>query len=496
MLGLMKRESPFPRRPLAASGYFKAWLLLALLALLATSVSGQNLNARELSAALDRLTGSSLVRGASVGVAFFSPADSSLIYGHRETSNLIPASLQKLYTGIGALSVFGPEHRFETLIGSGGEIVDGVLQGDLVVRGSGDPTWMDDFYPEGPHEVFELWADSLGALGIRRVSGNLIGDISLYPTIPYNSHWEAHNLPYGFSPAVGAISFNANLVRFDLQGSSRAGNRARASARHGYGYFNLNNQIRTVSTRGTAAIWLEVSRNNRGVTLKGELGVNTPEYLTAAVRNPPQFALQVMKETLARKGIAISGNIILKEEATDSLRTLFSFPSPPLGQILRVMLKNSSNMIAETLLCDIGLSPENGAARVEGILSDKGLPAQGIHITDGSGLARQNRCSASHLGLTLCHAWHQDWFQLFLDSLAKPGEDGTLKRRFAHLEDKSILNGKTGTLRDVSNLAGYLRAADGRLYAFVIICNNVSSIANAKKWQESICDKLLRYSGQ
>ena len=471
-------------------------LAMLCLSLLVLPLFGQNLDAAGLETALDKLMGSELVKGASIGVAFYATADSTLIYGHRENAKLIPASLQKIYTGIGALEALGVEHRHQTVVGVRGQIADGVLQGDLVVKGGGDPSWMEDFYPDGPHRVFELWADMLQARGIRKVNGDLIGDISLYPTYPYNPLWEKVNLPYGYSPSIAALSFNANLVRFDLQGATQTGSKARAWPRHGYDYFSFSNQISTVAKKGSAALWLQVSPDNRKVTLQGKLGVDTPEYLTAAVRNPPLFTLQVMKESLRNKGISISGKTVVNPdpEPINGFRTLFEFASPSLGEILAVMLKTSSNMIAETLLCNIGASPDSGAAFIEKHLEELGFPAASFHIADGSGLARQNSFTASHLGLTLCHARQQQWFEVFLNSLAFPGEPGTLRKRFKELEGRSQLYGKTGTLRDVSNLAGYLRAADGELYAFVIVCNDVGSIAKAKKWQDQVCETLLRYS--
>ena len=480
-------------------GYSVRLLLLvfACFSLAGVPLWGQVLDTQGLKSALDGLMDSSLVNGASVAVAFYAPEDSSLIYGYGAGKELMPASLQKLYTGIGALETYGPGHRFQTEIGIRGKVRDGVLEGDLVIKGGGDPTWMEAFYPEGPHRVFEMWADSLKARDIRRVRGNLVGDISLYPTYPYNPSWEAHNLPYGFSPGVGALSFNANMVRFVLKGSSQAGEKARAYPRHRYNYFELDNQITTVAEKGSAGIWLQVSEDNSRVTLKGKLGVDTPEYLTAAVRNPPLFTLRMLRNTLSEKGLSISGKTVLEEDPAiyDSLETLFVFDSFPLSDILGVMLKTSSNMIAENLLCNIGAGVENGAVRVEELLAAKGIPGEGFNVIDGSGLARQNSCSASHLGLTLSHAYHQDWFDIFLNSLALPGEDGTLRSRFTELKGKGRLYGKTGYLRDVSNLAGYLRAQDGELYAFVIICNDVSNVANAKKWQARVCDTLLRYSG-
>ncbi len=477
--------------------FAKAFLLLVCASLMAAGLCGQSLDAQSLGKALDKLMSSSLVKNATVAVAFYSPRDSSLIYGHRASSKLVPASLQKLYTGIGALEALGPEYRFQTVIGGRGEVVDGVLRGDLVVKGGGDPSWITDLYPEGPHRVFELWADSLKALGISKVAGDLVGDISLYPTYPYSPLWEKTDLPYGYAPAVAALSFNANLVRFDLKGASRAGQKASASPRHGYNYFKLNNQINTIANKGSAAIWMQVSPDNRSVTLQGKLGINTPEYLNAAVRNPPLYTLQVMKQTLSRKGIYVSGQIRLEDEqaASDSTRALFVFDSFPLRDILGVMLKTSSNMLAESLLCHLGASADSGAVIIESLLAVQGLPGEELQVVDGSGLARQNLCAASHLGLALCHAKRQDWFDVFLGSLAVPSEEGTLKKRFKDLSDKTVVYGKTGTMKDISNLAGYLRALDGQLYPFVIICNKVGSIANAKKWQERVCELLLRYDG-
>lgn len=480
----MKKHSRFRAISALAPTSGRALLLLAFTCffLLGSGLFGQSLDTRALDSALDKLMGSSLVKGASIAVSFYSTGDSSLIYAHRANTGLMPASLQKLYTGIGAFDQLGADYRFQTLIGTRGEIVNGVLQGDLVVRGGGDPSWMENFYPQGPHKVFELWADSLRAQGIKKINGNLVGDISLYATQPLNKLWEKHNLPYDFSPATAALSFNANFVRFDLKGAAQAGNKAKASSHNGYNYFRINNQISTIADKGSAGIWMQVSADNQSVTLQGKLGVNTSQNLKAAVRNPPLFTLQVMRETLRKKGISISGKTILQTTPgqSDSLTTLLLFDSVALEKIMGVMLKTSSNMLAESLLCHIGASPDSGAVIIETLLQSKGIPGDKFHIADGSGLARQNRCSATHLGLTLCHASHQEWFDLFLNSLAFPGEQGTLRNRFTNLKGKARLFGKTGTLRDVSNLAGYLRAADGEA---LFLCDYLQRRAQHRQCQ-------------
>jgi D-alanyl-D-alanine carboxypeptidase/D-alanyl-D-alanine-endopeptidase (penicillin-binding protein 4) len=455
----------------------------------------QELDSKALGRELEKLMSSKLVGGAEVAVAFYNPATCGLVWGHKNEQGMIPASLQKLYTGIGALETLGPQYQFTTKIGSRGEIVDGVLKGDLIVVGGGDPSWMEDFYPKGPHQVFEAWADSLRALGIRKIEGNLIGNISLFPTLEKHPLWEKHNLHYGFSPGVGALCFNENKVRFELEGAAKAGQKASATPSYNYKFLKVDNRIETVSENGAAGIWLKLSEDGGTVTLHGKLGTNTKQKLTAAVRNPPLFTMTILYDTFRKKGITITGKILLEDGTSNNFTPLFSHKSPSLAEILAVMQKYSSNMLAEQMLSHIGPGAQNGVTKLMELMAKSCIGGE-FHVVDGSGLSRQNLCSASNLGLALCLARHQEWFDFFLQSLATPGEIGTLKRRFPDLKEKSVLFGKTGSLRDVSNLAGYLRAGDDQLYVFVIMCNKVNNVANARKWQENVCNLLLKYNGR
>ncbi len=485
----MARNNIFAKK-LKLSALF-ALVFLSLFA----QLFAQELDSKALGKELEKLMNSKLVGGAEVAVAFYNPANCSLVWGHKNDQSMIPASLQKLYTGIGALEILGPHYQFTTKIGSRGEIVDGVLKGDLIIVGGGDPSWMEDFYPEGPHQVFEAWADSLRALGIRKIEGDLIGNISLFPTLDKHPFWEKHNLHYGFSPGVGALCFNENKVRFELKGAAKAGQKASVTPSYNYTFLKVSNQIETVAEKGAAGIWLRLSEDGGTVTLHGKLGPNTNQKLTAAVRNPPLFAMTILRDTFRKKGITVTGKILLEDSSPHSFTHLFSYKSPSLAKILAVMQKYSSNMLAEQMLSQIGPGAQAGVTKLKELM-DKSHIGGTFRVVDGSGLSRQNLCSASNLGLTLCLARRQDWFDVFLQSLATPGDVGTLKRRFPDLKGKSILFGKTGNLRDVSNLAGYLRAGDDQFYVFVIMCNKVSSAANARKWQENVCNLLLKYNGK
>lgn len=478
------------------AGHMRLWALLALLILsLFSHLFAQGLDSSSLGRELQKQMGSSLIKGAEVAVVFYNPADFTQIWEHRGDASMIPASLQKLYTGIGALEILGPQYRFTTRIGTNGEIENGSLKGDLIVIGGGDPSWMEDFHPQGPHKVFEAWADSLRARGIRKIDGNLIGNISLFSTLAQHPLWEKHNLHYGFSPGVGALCFNENKVRFELKGASKSGQKASAMPSYDYKYLKVNNQVKTVANKGSAGTWIRLSEDGKTVTLHGKLGINTKQKLTTAVRNPPLFTMNIMRDTFRKKGITITGKILLEETPSNSFTNLFSFRSPTLAEILAVMQKYSSNMIAEQMLSQIGPGADEGVAKLMDLVVQSSIRGE-FNAVDGSGLSRHNFCSASNLGAALCLAHHRDWFDVFLQSLAVPGDKGTLRTRFSSLKGKSKLFGKTGNLRDVSNLAGYLRAQDDELYVFVIMCNKVSSVANAKKWQENLCGLMLKYNGR
>lgn len=463
-----------------------------------SALAAKNLSQPELKAALDKLASSSLVKNASVAVSIYDPEDGTAVYERRGTVQFIPASVLKIYTAVAAMSYLGGDYRYTTAIGYRGTIQDGVLKGDLVIRGGGDPSWVEELYPEGPHKVFEVWADSLKAHGINSIEGDLVADISLYPTQGFLGIWSADDKPYNYAPSIGALSFNANTIRFDMLPAATAGKPLIIKPRFGYEWFVWKNEAKTSKKGGSTSVWLQTAADARNIALKGTVAIGKDDYLKPAVRDPAAFTLKIMGETLRARGITITGKNRVEGSSGVPVEAipLFAFRSVELSRILAVMLKTSSNMIAEAMLCTLGGSAEGGAKQVGALLQELGFPQDQIKVLDGSGLARGNQITSSQMCALLCHAYDQSWFPVFVSGLAMPGQDGTLKKRFNGVSGEPRIFAKTGTMTGVSCLAGYVRAADDRLYAFAILCNKVSSIPNAKKWQESICNLLLQYGGE
>lgn len=479
------------------SGSLRSAALLIALLTLWLPVGVWGLNQAELTAKLNQMVNSSLVRNADIAIAVFDPSDCNEIYSYRSNESFIPASVIKLYTSAAALTVLHPDYRFRTQIGYRGEIISGALIGDLVIKAGGDPSWAADFFSEGAHQVFEIWADSLAAHGISSISGNIVVNTSLYPTQLFSSYWNPLDKARGYAPPISPLSFNKNAIDLEVTGSGTVGRPATVMEKHAYGYMSIDNRVKT-SAKGTGArLSYQRATSPKTIVVTGSVPVNGTATLTPSIDDPLAFCLQNMTETFRKRGINLSGaysaeNALL---STDPTPPLFTYRSVALQDINREMMKKSSNFMAEMLYHYLG-GGEGGLAKpVSELCAKIGIQSSAFKIVDGSGLSRHNRISPSDLGRLLCHSYQQDWFDTYLQALAIAGVDGTLKKRFAGTNSKDKIFGKTGGMSGISNFAGYFKGTDGRLYAFVIFGNKLSSNANGRKWEENICDQLILFDG-
>jgi len=454
------------------------------------------LKQKQLIRELDKHLDSSLVKGGKLGLGVWDAISGTQVYGYQDSLFQVPAATQKLFTAIAAIEQLGPDFRWQTRIGYQGQILDGSLQGDLIIVGSGDPSWHEDFWPKGGKQVFELWADSLSARGIQSIEGNLVANVSHYPTRPWNESWDLSDKPYYYAPAVSSLSFNANRVVFELKGGKASGRKVAISTLDGYDYIKLDNSLKTSKKGKSASTWAESTSDPLRFVIKGRVPAGGRAQEKIAVREPELFAMRVLKEVLEQRDILIKGKIITctVPPNPDSLQILFRHLSPPLGEVIGVMLKTSSNFIAESVLNSLDPSYEEALRKTVQTALDLQIPTQGLRILDGSGLSRTALCSPAQLGSLLCAGTRQDWFELFLSSLSVAGKDGTLEKRLRKSPAKGAVFGKTGSMKGVSNLAGYVKTADGTLLAMVIFCTQLKSVADARQWQDRLCEILYRYS--
>lgn len=406
---------------------------------------------------------------------------------------VMPASNMKLLTMSVAATRLGWDFKFSTQIATDGTIQDGVLTGDLIIVGNGDPTINDR--GGDATRVFQSWADRLRAQGVTRITGRIVGDDDLLDDQPLGAGWAWDDLVYGYSTAGGALQFNENVVKVLIHPAATAGEPATVTLEPAGSGLIVHDNVTTADATTTADVSLARKPGRPALEVFGTIPLGGRDVTqTAAVENPTQFYVNVLRDVLIRKGIAVDGAAmdiddlpVTDAAAVDQRRVLFTHQSPPLAsaELGMTFMKVSQNLYGETLMETIGAlgQPPNADGRhhhteaarkiYEDVLSSWGIPPAEHIIVDGSGLSRYNYVTAS-LIVHILRAMARDPTNAatFEALLPIAGKDGTLRNRMKGTKAEGNVHAKTGTLSSVRSLSGYLRTADGERLGFSIIANN------------------------
>lgn len=506
-----------PPRPLA---------LLLLLALAAGPARAQTAAAPALGEALEAVLDAPELADAFWGALVVNLATGDTLFARNEGKHFIPASNQKILTTAAALDALGPDFRYTTSLYLDGPVRGGTLEGHLVVRGSGDPTIGDRFFPGDPTALFRAWADSLRAAGVRAVTEHVIGDDGIFDELLLGKGWAWDDEPTAYAAQISGLSFNEGRVVLSIEGQ-RPGQRARLSwTPLDTDYVFFVNHTRTVANgRGSARA---PRREQGGNTVWVEAEVAQGQRLARAVsvHNPTRFFVHVLREVLRAEGLEVGGDPVDARNWRQPLdygrlRPVASHPSPPLAEIAAVTNKESQNLYAEHLLktlgalrCEAGRawararqrsaafacgSAEAGWAAAGPFLEEAGLDVARMRLADGSGMSPYNMLTPSDVVALLAHMWrhpNEAVREAFVASLAVGGEDGTLKRRFTAGPARGNVMAKTGTITGARNLSGYVVTAGGTPLAFSLLCNLYgTSTRRITQAQNELVERLARYPG-
>ncbi|HET7152544.1 MAG TPA: D-alanyl-D-alanine carboxypeptidase/D-alanyl-D-alanine-endopeptidase [Candidatus Kapabacteria bacterium] len=406
------------------------------------------------------------------------------LYRRNDAKLFTPASNLKLFTTAAALYYLGPDFRYATTLLTNGNIHRGVLQGDLVIRGAGDPTFSKIFYPTQPFAVLERWADTLEAHGVKRISGDIIGDDSYFDSQSYAPGWEIDDESYYYSAQISGLSLNNNCIDLTVRPGVNLNDDALIEIFPNTTYVTISNEVRT--TRGDSTFAIDVHRDpgTNVIHVTGNIPLNYSSYtLSATVDNPCMYCSTIFRETLAAHGIEVDGSVLgandLKEKIVyPELRTLDIVFSPPLSEIVKQTNQNSLNFCAEQLLKTIAKertgvgSFAKGVEMVKKFLSDVGIPPEHLNIVDGSGLSRLDLISPQYMATLLRYMHRSENWKYFYASLPVAGKSGTLESRMKETKAEANVHAKTGYLNFVRSLSGYMTTADNDLVLFSMFTNN------------------------
>ena len=435
-------------------------------------------------AAADSLFGDSLFAGANWGVEVKSLQTGRVLYQRNAAKMFVPASNMKLVTASAALETLGPGWRYRTVVAASGPVANGVLNGDLVVVGSGDPTIAADFHGGDPLAVFRAWADSLRAHGVTRVAGRIVGDDDVFDDQALGRGWAWDDTDAYYSAEIGGLQYNLGVVGISVAPGAAPGSAGRVTLVPATSYTKLENRTRTVSGAPVAEVEGTRQPQGTGIVVTGDVPRDTASVLTeVAVRNNTAYFVTVLRETLLAAGIRVDGAAVDQDDLGAADRParrdpLFVQSSPPLSEILPGFLKPSQNQIGELLLKTMGRAFRGqgtaaaGIAVVDSVHRAWGLPRRELAQADGSGLSRYNLVAPELLIALLEHMRGSRNYAAFYAALPVAGIDGTLAGRMKNTPLQGNVHAKTGTVTNVRSLSGYMTTAAGEPMVFSMIVNH------------------------
>jgi serine-type D-Ala-D-Ala carboxypeptidase/endopeptidase (penicillin-binding protein 4) len=440
---------------------------------------------------------------ANVGFLVRSLQTGETIYSHNAEGLFVPASTVKLVTGAAALETLGTHFRYRTTFAADGPIRNGVLEGSLVVIGTGDPTFSGRFLAD-PRDTFRSWADSLRAHGVTRISGGIVAVDTAFTDPPLGTGWAWDDLSAGYSAEFGPLQFNEGVVRLEIFPSSTTLAPAVVVLTPATQYVRIFNDTRTVPAGNPVTLQFARDDAGAGITVRGEIPADSDGVIrTVAVRDPALYFAAVLRETLREQGVPVEGPSATRaslDPAGLGVRSslhIFSHGSPPLGEIVPAMMKPSQNQIAETLLRTVGRevlgegSAAAGAAVADSLFGAWELPLRGHRIADGSGLSRYNLLSPTLLVDLLARMDRSYFRDAWVASLPVAGVDGTLANRMREEPLRERVVAKTGTLSNTRALAGYLTTSRGERLVFAVLVNShLASVADVDRVVEGVLERI------
>lgn len=491
---------PTPKNNPHARIAHNAWLCAAAM-LLAVDCPALARPGRPLGESLTAITRSLPHRNTKAGVFVVDLATKRTVFSRNPDSALIPASTMKVFTMVTAVLELGESFVFRTVLA-----LDGA---DLIVVADGDPAFGDvktsRALRRDIEHPFAPWITAIKSAGIERIDGDIILDESVYDDAAIHPSWEAADLGKWYAAPVRALNINGNCLDITLTPTA-TGDAPRVSIRPDTRLASITNKCKTGSGRTPL---LHHPPNTMEYIVSGRCA-KTWAFGAVAFPDPGLLFGDAFKTALSAAGIATQGRVVFGRVRLPggglppSAQTL-AVHETPLSAVLARVGKNSQNLFAEALFKRAGYawalrhgrenpvgSWANGARAVEAFAARAGLDTTGLVVSDGSGLSRANRCTARQLASVFSWIDEQPQAGALQDNLAIAGIDGSLRKRLKDLPGSVI--GKTGTMRGVCSLAGWVLDRGGRRrFAFAIIFNDYHGpSAPYRELQDRICRVLVR----
>jgi len=512
--------------------------VLVLLSSIAFPQSAQRVQPDPLARRVDSILASPELQRNLLGVQVVSLPDGRVLYQHNAEKLMQPASNTKLFATAAALGLIGPEYKFQTTVETAtAPDSKGRITGEIVLVGRGDPNLSARVLPfkdktelqGSTTQALEEMADEVAKAGVKQVDGDVIGDDTYY-LWEFPDGWTRDDLQWDYGAPVSALTVNDNSVFLDIGPGDNVGDKAAIKLDPASDYFRINNRIVTGAPGSKKEIGIHRDPGSKRIELWGSIPLGSKtDGEEIAVEDPAEFAAQIFRTLLIKRGIAVMGiarakHIVASDEpavpepgggsqstqgcGTNCAAAPQAAPAParvvlamheskPLYEDLRVTNKVSQNLHAELALRLLGkLKANNGSIAgglsvLKGFLAQAGIQPDEYFFRDASGLSRETLATPAAFTKLLRYIYTQPWADRFEDTLPRSAVDGGLRERLNRDHAKEHVRAKTGLYEHVRTLAGYAQTASGQNVAFSIMANNTLEGHHATEVIDQIASAIV-----
>ena len=415
-----------------------------------------------------------VLRNANWGFVIYDPKTKKVVSSYNENASLVPASTTKLLTTETAMSLLGEKFRWNTQLEHSGNIdADGVLQGNLYIVGSGDPSLGTN--KAGASSYSSIIADFIAAVsqkGIKKVNGDIIIQTAVFKmnkmqSLPANIVWlenGSYYLPVG------------STYEINPQNEKLIAKKANPFAENKNFYYispYINQMVYSDKFNGSG--------------------------LTTKLPDAPAYLANNLRTTMIKRGFTVTGNVVSRtiDLNPEKRELITNYQSPTLSEIVYYTNQHSDNALAEATLRMVGFQKngdqtlESGRKVVVDHLTEISFDTNGLNYIDGSGLSRNNLVTPISQVKFLTNLMNEKYYKTYFDSLPIGGQTGTLKKMFMGSGNGQVF-AKTGTLNKVKTLAGYMKTNSGKTLVFSLLINNYAgSVDQVKSRMEQLLEPAL-----
>lgn len=449
-------------------------ICLSFICLLSFSISkAQSLRSR-MAAATAAFTADPQLRHAMTSLTLLNAQTGRQVYALNPEVGLAPASCLKTITAATAFYLLGKDFTYKTMLLYNGKIDNGVLNGNLVIRGSGDPTLGSPRYKQTKMEaILQEWTAAVKKAGIREIKGSVIGDASVFNSQLPPDGWIWQDIGNYYGAGASGLTWHENQYDLRLLPGSRAGDPVKITGTQPLmEQLHFINELKTGSPGSGDQTYIYAAPYSHLAYLRGTAPASHPHFqVSGSVPDPALFCANSLQKALQKAGIPVSDPLtttrlmnLSGEKIPSDLHPLYTHLSPDLKNIIHQFLKKSINLYGELLIKTIALKSDKKAGTENGVETEKefwmakGIAPEAMHILDGSGLSPGNRVTTRALASVLFHVAQQNWYRDYYDCLPVIHN----------------IRMKSGHINGVVSYTGYLNSRQGTPLIFSFIVNNYS----------------------